>query len=144
MATPDIFGFANAQDALRAQMGSPVTFLVPVDPVWPEGTKINPDTGDPYDPTIKPTSAAFTEVEKVGLIILKHASPLRPQADSESEPTGEMSTMDIIIDLATDDYTEIENASEMTVNGRTYRVREIKPFSLGSTIYRYLVYGAER
>lgn len=141
---PDTPSFIEAQAALRAEMGAPVTFKVPVKPVWPEATKINPNTGEPYDATINPTSAPFTEVVKTCLIILKQGSPLRPQSDTQAAASGEMSGMDIILDLAASDYVEVENASEMTVNGLPYRIREFKPFSLGGVLYRWLVYGMQR
>jgi hypothetical protein len=144
MAAPDVTGFIAAQANLRSSLGSPVIFKVPVAQTWPEGTKINPDTGEPYDATIKPTSAAFTEVTKVGLVILKQASPLRPQADTQESAVGEMSGMDIIIDLAESDFADVENASEMIVNNLTYRVREAKPVGFAGQRYRRLIYGQER
>lgn len=144
MAAPNVEGFIAAQANLRSQLGSPVIFKVPVAATWPEGTKLNPTTGEPYDATIKRTNAAFTEVTKTALIILKQASPLRPQSDSEQEPSGEMSGMDIIIDLAEADYVAVEDASEMVVNELTYRVRETKPIGLAGQRYRRLIYGMER
>lgn len=144
MAAPNVEGFVNAQADLRARLGSPVVFKVPVVPTWPGGTKLNPTTGEPYDATIKRTNPPFTEITKTCLVILKQASPLRPQSDSQQEPTGEMSGMDIIIDIADADYADVENASEMVVNGLTYRVREAKPIGLAAERYRRLIYGMER
>lgn len=144
MASPNIEGFVAAQANLRGLMGQAVIFKVPVAQVWPGGTKINPDTGEPYDATIKPTNAPFTEVVKTALVILKQASPLRPQSDTRDEPSGEMSGMDIIIDISTADFADVKDASEMVVNGLAYRIRETKPFGLGTVLYRYLIYGMER
>lgn len=144
MAAPNTTGFLGAQASLRDQLGAPVSFKVPVAPAWPGGTKINPDTGEPYDATIKRTNAPFTEVVKTALIILKQGSPLRPQSDTQTVALGEMSGMDIIIDLDAGDYAAVKDASEMIVAGLEYRIREFKPFSLGGSIYRYLVYGMER
>lgn len=144
MAAPNIEGFAAAQDNLRAHLGQLVTFKVPVAPTWPEGTKINPDTDEPYDATIKRTDGGFTTVVKRVLVIIKQASPLRPQSDTKNEPSGEMSGMDITLDVSAADFADIANASEMVVNSLSYRIREVKPFGLGDVIYRYLVYGMER
>lgn len=144
MSAPDVTGFVNAQAGLRSQLGLEVVFKVPIAEVWPGGTKINPDTGEPYDPTIKPTSDPFTELTKRCLVILKQASPLRPQSDSENEASGEMSGMDIIVDIAETDYAEVEDATEMIVNELNYRIRETKPFALADTRYRRLIYGQER
>lgn len=144
MPEPNVAGFVAAQDNLRARLGRSVVFKVPTAAEWPEGTKINPDTGEPYDATIQRVGDRFTEVTKVCLVILKQASPLRPQADTESEPSGEMSGMDIILDVAAEDYPDIEDASEMTVNGLNYRIREAKPFSLSESKYRWIIYGMQR
>jgi hypothetical protein len=144
MSTPNVDGFIAAQANMRGLLGAEVTFKVPVAQVWPEGAKINPTTLQPYDPTILPTSDPFTEIVERCLVIIKQASPLRPQADTQAAASGEMSGMDIILDVAQADYEEVEDASEMTVNGLEYRVREVKPISVGGILYRYLIYGQER
>lgn len=144
MPAPSVPGFVAAQDRLRSLLGKQVVFRLPVAATWPEGTKLNPDTGEPYDATIEPTGPAFTEVTKTCLVIIKEASPLRPQTDTETAASGEMSGMDIILDVAVADYPEVEDATEMTVNGLDYRIREAKPFSLAEEKYRWLIYGMQR
>lgn len=144
MHAPNVAGFTAAQANLRKALGTPITFKTPVAPTWPGGTKIDPDTALPYDATIKRANAPFTTAIKTCLIILKQGSPLRPQSDTQSAPVGEMSGMDIIIDLAAEDYADVKAASEVVVNGLEYRIREFKPFGFAGTVYRYLVYGMER
>ncbi|MDQ2876517.1 MAG: hypothetical protein M3Y33_17640, partial [Actinomycetota bacterium] len=78
------------------------------------------------------------------LVILKQGSPLRPQADTQFSQAGELSGMDIILDVDAEDYPSVQDASEFLVNLKTYRVEEWKPFGLGPTLYRYLLYGMER
>jgi hypothetical protein len=141
--TPDIPGFIAAADNLRSLFGTATQFLIPVAATWPLGTKINPDTGMPYDATIKATSEPFTTITKTVLIILKQGSPLRPQSDTFWEQVGDVSGMDIIVDISGGDYGEVETASDMEINGLTYKIEEAKPFSVGGSIYRYLVYGKE-
>lgn len=133
----------EAEARHRVQLGSPIIFKLPVAPTWPGGTKINPITNLPYDPTIVRTSVAFTEVTKTCLIILKQGSPLRPQADTKVTARGEESEMDMIIDMAESDYQEVKLATEMVVNGLNYQIKERKPFAIGGIIYRSLVYGQE-
>lgn len=144
MAAPDITGFVNAQANLRRGTGAQITFKVPVVPTWPGGTKINPITGEPYDSLAKRTNSGWTDVVKTCGIILKQGSPLRPQSDTEIVALGEMSGMDIILDLAESDYPDVEGAKEMSVHGLDYSIREFKPFGLGSVIYRRLVYGEQK
>ena len=52
--TPDHAGFRDAQRRLRAAFGEPVRFLAPAVDEYPPGTRLDPDTGTPYDPTIEP------------------------------------------------------------------------------------------
>jgi hypothetical protein len=141
--TSDIADFITATKGLRSGQGSPVTFLVPQEPTWPPGTAINPDTNTPYDAMVKRTNAEYDEVVKTCGVILKQASPLRPQSDIRVEPAGIMEAQDIILDVDSDDYPDIAEASDFMVNGQTYTVEERKPFSIGGQLYRYLIYGAE-
>jgi hypothetical protein len=142
--SPNIAGFLEADKRKRELLGTKAEFQIPTVPVWPEGTRINPDTDLPYDAVIQPTNEAFTVIEKTILIILKQGSPLRPQADTLWEPAGNMEGMDIILDISAADYADVEEASEMLVNTLRYKIEEAKPFSLANTIYRWLLYGKER
>jgi hypothetical protein len=141
--TPDIAGFMAASRQMRELFGSPVTFKVPQDPVWPAGTAINPDTNQPYDAMIVRTNPPDVEIVKTCLLILKEGSPLRPQSDVRYQPVGVLEAMDIILDVDSADWPDVSSASDFTVNSKTYVVEEFKPFSLNGQLYRYLVYGAE-
>lgn len=141
--TPDITGFIAAQDQLREDLGAPVTFRIPQDPVWPAGTKINPDTGEPYSAMVQRTNAEFAEMEVKALIIAKQGSPMRPQADTHFEQAGLLGGMDIILDVAITGYEQVSAASQFQVNGEDFALEEWKPFSLGGVLYRYLAYGLE-
>lgn len=141
---PDGAGFREAQDGLREQLGITVTFQIPEIATWPEGTKVNPDTGLPYDATIQPESGGgFTDVDKTVLPIFKQASPLRPQSDTSTQPVGEMSGMDLDVDVSTKDHEDVREATQMIVNGSTFRIDEWKAFSLGAGagVYRWIAYG---
>lgn len=142
--TLDVAGFVAAGKTLRAQGGQDVVFSVPTVPSWPAGTRLNPDTNEPYDVMIVRSNAAFTEITVRVLVILKEASPLRPQADTHFSQVGEMSGQDIILDVDADDYPLIEGATEFRVNTKNYKVEEFKPFGLGAVLYRWLIYGMER
>lgn len=142
--TPSVEAFVAAQSNMRSLLGTTAQFLIPLGAVWAEGTRINPDSGLPYDATIQPVGDAFTTVEKTILIIVKQGSPLRPQSDTFWEQAGDMTGMDIIVDIDASDMADVEDASEMTINGLRYKIEEAKPFSMASTLYRYLIYGKER
>lgn len=141
----EIAAFRSTQDQLRQQAGTVAMFGVPTTPQWPAGTKINPDTGAPYDATVVPENAAYEQTPVTVLVIEKQGSPLRPQADPSFTPSGLREGMDIILDVAVADYeATVANASMFTVLGADYNIVEAKPFSLGGQTYRYLVYGQER
>ena len=144
MPTPNVAGFLEAEKRLRNELGTPMVFRIPLAPEWPPGTKINADTGEPYDPTIERINAEFEDVTRTALIILKQGSPLRPQADTRTTALGDVSGMDLIIDVAEEDWPAIEAATELELNGLEYHVREQKPFSLAGVVYRHLIYAMER
>lgn len=147
---PDITGFVAAASSLRQVTGDSITFSIPQPPQWPAGTRINPDTNEPYDAMVKPTNAPV-QVTITASVILKEASPLRPQADTHVTEAGLMSGMDIILDIdatvragqTQSDYQQVQNATEFTYAGRRYRIEEWKPFAMGDITYRYLCYGME-
>lgn len=140
--TPNINGFVGAQDELRQRFGAECTFHVPQPPVYAAGTRINPDTGEPYSAMAVRTNNAFADVVRTVLIIVKQGSPLRPQSDTHVEAAGMLSGMDIILDVADED--KVDTASEFTINGLRYKLEEWKPFSVGGQMYRWLCYGMER
>jgi hypothetical protein len=53
---PDLFGLQEAQRRLRGWFGENVIFLQASEYTYPAGTPIDPETGEPYDPTIEPES----------------------------------------------------------------------------------------
>jgi hypothetical protein len=142
--TPDIAGFVAASQQLRELFGVDCVFHVPQDPVWPAGTRINADTGEPYSAMVKRTNAEFTDVTKTVLLILKQGSPLRPQADTHFSEAGLLSGMDLILDVDAADYPDIVGATELTTQGLDYKIEERKPFSLANNEYRWLIYAMEK
>lgn len=141
--TPDLSDYFAATRMLRTQLGGQCTFHVPQPPEWPAGTRINPDTQEPYSAMVVRTNPEYVDVVKTVLIILKQGSPLRPQTDERFAEAGMLSDMDIILDVDSNDYADVQAASKFTINGLNYRLEEWKPFSLGNTMYRYLCYGME-
>lgn len=141
---PDINGFIAASQFLRTQFGNNITFSIPQPPTWPGGTRINPDTGEPYSAMAVRTNAEFTTASITALVILKEASPLRPQSDTKVSEVGLMSGMDIILDLDASDYPTVQNAVEFVYSGRHYRIEEWKPFEVANITYRWLCYAEEK
>lgn len=144
VTAPNLAGYITADKGMRTQFGNPITFSVPTAPQWPAGTRINPDTNEPYSAMVVRENAAFSIVTVTCLVIIKQGSPLRPQADTEFEPTGLMSGMDIILDVDADDFPVVQDATEFAYAAKNYRVEEQKPFAIANITYRWLIYGKER
>lgn len=121
---PDLAGFRAAQRTLRQELGVDVTFRIPVAPVWPVGTQIDPETGRPYDPTIEPQSGGnTTPVVKHGSLIFR---PITTDDNvAENEPIGPRRDKMLALAIEVEDYAAIANASDVTVEDRDYKVREI-------------------
>jgi hypothetical protein len=144
VATPDTADFFLAAKRLRQSFGDTIVFSVPQNPVWPSGTRLNPDTGQPYSAMAVRSNAEFTTVSIIAGVILKEASPLRPQADTVFAASGLMSGMDIILDIDSADYPTVRDATEFVYAGKTYDAVEWKPFEMANVTYRWLCYGKER
>lgn len=123
MPGPDLTAFREAQAALRSEMGTDVDFLVPVPPDWPAGTRLDPETGQPYDPTIDPlpgTGGTTPVTKRVGLIY-------RTVTDdpTEDDRSGVRRAKSIALAIEVADYPDIEDATTVAVGDINYRVNEI-------------------
>jgi hypothetical protein len=137
---PDIAGFADAQDRLRQQFGQNITFKVPQAKTWPAGTAIDPESGEPYDPTVVPTSGANpTLVTKKVNVIFKPLIPGRAD-DVERVPLGVKQTKGAALLASPADYPDIQGAVSFELNGREYRVSDQVPDGL-TTVQRYVIFG---
>jgi hypothetical protein len=137
---PDIAGFADAQDRLREAFGQDITFLVPQAKTWPAGTALDPETGEPYDPTTVPTSGADpTEVVKKVNVIYK-ALIAGDEDNVVRERLGVMQTESCALIASLADEPDIEDASEFVVNERRYRITDAVTDGLTGP-QRYIIFG---
>lgn len=137
---PETQGFRDAMDRLRDVMGGDVTFRIPQPKTWPPGTPLDPETGEPYDPAIQPTSSGFDDVVKHVGIVTKPISPAREGGDVRFEAGGEFSGMDAVLDVAAADYPDVQDATEVTVLGRHFKIIEGNPGDIAGVVDRYVVY----
>lgn len=123
MSAPDLTVFRDAQQRLRQSMGVDVTFQVPVPPVWPPDTQINPETGRPYDPTVDPESGGghTPVVKRVGLIY----KPISTEDAVSEERSGVRRDKALALAVEVGDYPDIEDATEVTVGGVDYAITDI-------------------
>lgn len=143
MATPDIAGFKDAQERLRQQLGVDVTFEIPEPKTWGPDVAIDPESGEPFDPTTVPTSGGgTTEVVKRASKIFRPI--VRSGEDSAvSSPIGVMDTEHMAVVIGEADYADVQDATGFTVNGKGYGITDSTPDGLDA-IDRYIFYGQAR
>lgn len=138
---PDIAGFKEAQDRLRTELGTDVMFDIPVPPVWPPGTQLDRETGEPYDPTVVPESGGGTT--QVTVRALPVFRPIRTAGEDfvEAGPGGITRDRAAALDLADEDYAQVENATHFTLSGMRFRVTEAIPDGIEAAPDRHIIYG---
>lgn len=66
---PNWAGFEDAQIRLRAAFGNDVEFFAPTGTTYASGVALDPETGRPYDPTIKPIASGWASAVVHGDIV---------------------------------------------------------------------------
>lgn len=120
---PDIQGFKDAQSRLRNTLGTDAAFTVHTGPaVYPPGTKVDPETGRPYDPTIRPTSVPTSvRTHKVAVV------PRQPggRVDEARSTFGGLRRGDIVtIEMDPAVYADVESAVEVVIKGLRFKIAE--------------------
>lgn len=123
--SPNFDGFKDAQRRLRQEFGQDLTWITPIDPVWPEGTQINPETGEPYDPTVEPTSSGETRTIVRTSVVTRPIHGRGAIKDEVSKKAiGWMKDEGIVLIVDTEDYHLVRDATEVEYAGDTYTIRE--------------------
>jgi hypothetical protein len=89
--TPDIAGFIAAQDRMRQVFGRDVPFNVPVAPVWPVDTQLD-ENGEPYDPTVVPSSGGGTAPSVIHVGVVRNALPTNEEDEVDRGVSGAVKT----------------------------------------------------
>lgn len=123
--SPDITGFREAQDLLRRELGTDVTFKLPVAPVYAAGVKIDPQTGRPYDPLIQPESGGGHTT------VVVRASPVfRPIRVNVEDPIGGDThgglhrQESVALDIDDGDFPKVQDAVEFSLYGIDYKITD--------------------
>jgi hypothetical protein len=139
--TPDITGFFDAQRRLREATGVDAAFRLRTAYVWPSGTQLNPETGSPFDPTVKPVSGG--DIQEV-VVRCSYVTNLVRSGDPSEEPGGAFREADIVLGLPAERRADVEGAAEVEVADVLYRIAEIMPDPTFNDVQRYLVFGEAR
>lgn len=121
---PDLTGFAEAQSRLIGSMGQDVVFVIPGEPEYPDGTKLDPQTGRPFDPRIKPTTTG--DEEKT----VKCSVAFRPvggglEDTAKMTAIGRMAENNVVLITGIENKSDLEGASTATVMDVKYKVTDM-------------------
>lgn len=133
---PDIAGFRAAQEELIDKLGQDVTFHVPHAPTYPLGTVLDPETGKPHDPTIRPTNPGDDDVVVRCTVVYR---PIQGEDDVQGGPGGVRRTSQMALALKVADFPAVEDARTATVNGVGFKLTDIVPDGL-TEVQRYIAF----
>lgn len=138
---PSIAGWRDAMERLNQALGQLVTFKIPEARVWPAGTVVDPETGEPYDPTVVPESGGgVTAVTITATPVFKAIQPEDPIFQGVGGVRRGSDAAVIVMDY---DYVSIVGATEFTLFDVDYRLTELVADGLVD-IDRYIAYGEAR
>lgn len=135
---PDLQGFRDAQARLNAALGTVVVFRVPVAPIYPPGTKLDPQTGKPFDPTIKPTGGGgWTDFEVKATVAEPQVQD--SSSDVDTGPSGVRRDETPVFIVMEGDFDLIETATRVLWHEQEYAITDVQPDGIPS-VFRYLVF----
>lgn len=125
MEAPNIAGFKEAQSRLRNLLGTTAIFHVPGPVVYPPGTPVDPQTGRPYDPTIKPTSEPITDKpHKVAVVV---ARPSGRGGEVEVSWAGLRYGDSALLEMDDAVAADVQAATTVTIKGMNYKISQLRP-----------------
>lgn len=141
--TPDLEGFREAQELLRQELGQDVTFHIPIPKVWPPGTAIDRETGEPFDLTVEPVSGGGDEdvIKRCSVKNQLVGGNLGGEGAGADKPGGVFLNETVGLGLSAGDYGDIETATEVTVGDVRYRITQMVLDPALNLNDRYLIFG---
>jgi hypothetical protein len=136
---PDLEGFAEAQSRLRSLFGEPVVFINPPELVWPPGTKLDDETGMPYDPTIEPASTETDNRLAKGDVA---ARPFNAE-DVEFAAPGMVEREHVMVAMDMPYASAASGATAFMVRGSEYKLTSSRPDGVGA-LQRFLAFGRRK
>jgi hypothetical protein len=140
---PDLAGFAEAQQRLRSRFCRVVTFYRPTDALWSPDVPLDEQTGQPFDPTIKPASggaiASASAVASVVYMPLQGVSRDRTVVDQIGRHSKQ--NKDLILDISERDVAS--GALRFELDGEQWEIVDTKLDGIGD-LQRIIVYGEAR
>jgi hypothetical protein len=137
---PDLAGFAEAQQRLRSRFGRVVTFYKPTDALYSPDVPLDEQTGNPFDPTIRPASGgAIASASAVASVVY---APLQGtnRDRTVSDQLGQHSKLnkDLILGIA--DRPVASGAVRFELDGEHWKIVDTKLDGVGD-LQRVVVFG---
>lgn len=146
--SPDLEGFRQASATMRAKLGEDIPFFTPTTTTWDPSVPIDPETGEPYDPTIAPTASGWASAVVRASIVYRPLGMSRRGVEQDIRATavGRLESGDIVLIVDPDEYeAELTEATEAEVHGERYELGQVDYDQMGDgPPHRVLIYGEQK
>lgn len=136
---PDLAGFREAQLTLIAKLGADVPFFSPVAPSYPPGTPIDPESGQPFDPSIAALASGFTSAAvRCGVAI----RPVGVQKDNMLSALGIMEEGKglLLVPQLAYENANLDGATQCEVHGERWTIEQRDLDGIGTETHRYVLH----
>jgi hypothetical protein len=143
MPSPDLTGFRDAMVTMRQEMGTDVPFFTRSNGTYPPGTAIDPETQEPFDPTVAESGSGWASASyRVGVYTAPVANDRTD--DAVANPVGWFENGNIVLDMAPDDYASAQDATEVEWNGYRYEISDVEGSEIRNVEHRKLVFARRK
>lgn len=138
---PDLAGFEDAMERKRQALGVNVTFFSDPVYVYPSGTQVSPESGEPFDPTVDPVSSAMASaVVKCGLFF-KAVNRGGGASEAVDAPIGIGEREDVFVIAPSAAASAVSSATSFAVHNDRFKVISLKRDMPIGHVERLLLYG---
>jgi hypothetical protein len=137
--TPDFAGFDDAQRRFRAAFARDVVVHTTESPSYPPGTVLDPESGEPHDPTIAPTSGGGDVSQVISARVIGGAFT-GTATNEETDALGLHSLRDVALVLDPELYDDVANATSFDFDNESYQVQRVVTDVIAQS-QRVIVYG---
>lgn len=143
---PDWSGFENAQIRLRAAFGNDVEFFMPTPTTYASGVALDPETGRPYDPTIRPIASGWASGIVHGDIVDRPMGLSQGGVEDQRRagtPLGSMPTKQKVVIIGSADVGIASAATRARYLDEEFEVVDFREDKLGPVV-RFLAFLEQR
>jgi hypothetical protein len=143
---PDLAGFEEASERFREEMGRALVYLTPAETVWPEDAALDPETGEPYDPTIEPVASGFTSASATTIVVLPGATDRAAKEIEAAIGRVESGDAALIIGREAWDENSLEDATLVRIYDDDWELADARLDSVGGNLPadRVIVHARQR